>query len=302
MKGLHTLVLSLVYSVALLAQTKNNNMNSIINKVNADRAFFNSLGNSYPSDSSVDITSEPIEGITCYWFMSDNFDENKIIIYLHGGSFALGSIQSHKSMVSHFASALSTKVLFIEYALAPEKPFPNGVHDVLKVYRALFRKYPNAKISIIGDSAGGGLSVSFINMAIKEKLQMPSGVILISPWIYLKCNTESHKNRKKIDPILTKDMLVEYANYYVANNWNEADPSELNFNSFPPLFILVGSNEILFDDAKSFYEKIKPLQSNTKMKEYINQNHVWLLADIKSNGSKNALTDIKEFIIKTTNR
>ena len=206
-------------------------------------------------------------------------------------------------MVSHFASTLFTKVLFIEYSLAPEKPFPNALKDVLNVYRELVRKHPNAKISFIGDSAGGGLSVSLIKMATEEKLKVPLGVILISPWLYLKCNTESHETRKRMDQVLTREMLVEYANYYVANNnWNEADPSQLNFSSFPPLFILMGGNEILFDDSKLFYEKVKPLQSNTKIKEYINQNHVWLLADIKSEGSKNALADINEFITKTTNR
>jgi acetyl esterase/lipase len=204
-------------------------------------------------------------------------------------------------MVSHFASTLSTRFLFLEYALAPEKPFPNGVNDVLEVYRKLINKYPNTKISVFGDSAGGGLSVSFLKKVIQEKLQMPASVILISPWLNLKCNTESYESRKEIDPVLTRDMLLEYANYYAGNDWDKADPNQLNFNSFPPLFILVGSNEILFDDSKFFYEKIKPLQSTTKMKEYKNQNHVWLLTDIKSKASKNALTDIKKFIAKTTN-
>ena len=278
-------------------------MDSILNKVNKldkARESFNSLGNIYPGDSSVGITSESIEGVTCYWFTPGHFDDNRIIIYLHGGSFVLGSIQSHKPMVSHFASAFFAKILFVDYALAPERPFPNGVNDVLKVYRRLIRKYPNAKISIIGDSAGGGLCVSFINRAIKEKLQLPASIIFISPFIYLQCNSESHKTRKNRDPILTTGMLLEYANYYVANNGDEADPGELNFTSFPPLFILVGSNEILFDDSVTFYGKIKPLQPDTKMKEYTNQNHVWLLADIKSESSKTALADMKEFIIKTT--
>lgn len=93
-------------------------------------------------------------------------------------------------------------------------------------------------------------------------------------------------------------MLQEYANYYAADNWNEANPGQLNFNRFPPLFILVGSNEILFDDSVTFYEKIKPVQPDTRMKEYKGQNHVWLLADIKSKASKSALADIKNFITK----
>jgi epsilon-lactone hydrolase len=272
------------------------------NKINTDRAFFDSLGNSYPADSTVKITTEQIAGVTCYWFVPRTFDEVKIIIYLHGGMFGFGSIRSHKPMVSHFASALSAKVLFIEYALAPEKPFPNGLNDAIKVYRELIGKESNSKIVLIGDSAGGGLAVSLIKKATEEKLQVPSCVILISPWLYLKCDTASHETRKKMEQVLTRDMLVEYANYYVANNnWRDADPSQFSLNSFPPLFILVGSNEILFDDSKLFYEKIKPLRSDTKIKEYINQNHVWLLADIKSEGSKNALTDINEFISESTN-
>jgi len=273
-----------------------------LNKVNADRAFFDSLGNSYPADSTVKITSEQIAGVTCYGFVPRTFDEGKIIIYLHGGMFGFGSIRSHKPMVSYFASALSAKVLFIEYGLAPEKPFPNGLDDTIKVYRELIGKGSNSKIILMGDSAGGGLAISMVKVITEEMIHQPSSVILISPWLYLKCDTESHEKRKKIEQILSKDMLVEYANYYVANNdWNEADPGQLTFSSFPPLFILVGSNEILFDDSKLFYEKINPVQPNTKMKEYIDQNHVWLLADIKSGGSRIALTDINEFITKTTN-
>jgi epsilon-lactone hydrolase len=275
-------------------------MDSILDKVNADRAVFNGLGHIYPADASVEISGEPIEDVVCYWFVPDRFDKNKIVIYLHGGMFVLGSIEGYKAMVSHFTSAFSAKILFIEYALAPEKPFPNAVNDILKVYRDLIRRYPDAKITLMGDSAGGGLSATLIKMASEEKLPMPSSVILISPWLYLRGNTESYETRKKMDPILTKDKLMEYGNYYAANNWNEADPGQFTFNGFPPLFILVGSNEILFDDSKLFYEKIKLLQPDTQMKEYENQIHGWPLIDIKSDASVDALTRIEKFITKTS--
>ena len=275
-------------------------MDSILNQVNADRAAFNGLGNIYPADSSVEVSGESIEGVTSYWFAPDGFDKNKIIFYLHGGMFVLGSIETYKAMISHFASAFSAKVLFIEYALAPEKPFPNGINDILKVYREILHRYPDAKITLMGDSAGGALSATLIKIVSEEKLQMPSGVVLLSPWIYLRGNTESYETRKKLDPILTKDKLMEYAGYYAGNNWNEADPGQFTFNSFPPLFILVGSNEILFDDSKLFYEKIKLLQPDTEMKEYENQVHGWPLIDIKSDASKDALTSMQKFITKTS--
>ena len=275
-------------------------MDSILNAVNKDRAVFDGLGNIYPADGSVEISAESIEGVNCYWFVPDRFDKNKIVIYLHGGMFVLGSIEGYKAMISHFASAFSTKILFIEYALAPEKPFPNAVDGILKVYRELVHRYPDTKITVMGDSAGGGLSATLIKMASDEKLPMPSGVVLISPWVYLRGNTESYETRKKMDPILTKDKLMEYADYYAANHWDKADPGQFTFDSFPPLLILVGSNEILFDDSKLFYKKIKLLQPDIQMKEYENQVHGFPLIDIHSDASKDALTMIEKFITKTS--
>jgi monoterpene epsilon-lactone hydrolase len=275
-------------------------MDSILNTVNTDRAAFNGLGHIYPVDASVEISEEPLEGVPCYWFVPDRVDKNKIVIYLHGGMFVLGSIEGYKAMISHFASAFSAKILFIEYALAPEKPFPNAPKEILKVYRELIRKYPDAKITLMGDSAGGGLSATLIKMASEENLPMPSSVILISPWVYLRGNTESYETRKKLDPILTKEKLMEYAGYYAGTHWNEADSGQFTFKNFPPLLILVGSNEILHDDSKLFYEKIKRLQPDTHMKEFENQVHGWPLIDIHSVAAKDAMTDIEMFITKTS--
>jgi len=272
----------------------------VLAKINADRAGFNSLGHIYPVDDSVKIVEETVEGVKCYRFEPSHFDTSKVLIYLHGGMFVLGSIEGYKAMISHFASAFSARILFIEYALAPEKPFPNAVNDILKVYRGLIRRYPDAKVTVMGDSAGGGLSATLIKMSSEEKLPMPSSVILISPWVYLQGNTESYETRKKMDPILTKEKLMEYAGYYVADHWNEADPGQFTFESFPPLLILVGSNEILFDDSKLFYEKIKPSQPDTHMKEYANQVHGWPLIDITSDAAKDAMTSIGKFITKTS--
>jgi acetyl esterase/lipase len=168
------------------------------------------------------------------------------------------------------------------------------------VYRELIQRYPHAKITLMGDSAGGTLSATLIKMASKEGLKMPSCIIFLSPWLYLRGNTESYDTRKKLDPILTKEKLMEYASYYVGNNWDEADPGQFTFNSFPPLLILVGSNEILFDDSTLFYAEIKQLQPETQMKEYENQVHGWPLIDITSDASKNAMTTIEKFIAKTS--
>jgi epsilon-lactone hydrolase len=274
-------------------------MEDALAKLNADRNGFNGLGYIYPVNDSVKFVGEVVEGVQCYRFEPKSFDPNKVLIYLHGGMFVLGSIEGYKSMISHFSAAFSVKVLFIEYSLAPEKPYPKGINDILKVYRAYLRKYPDSKISVMGDSAGGGLAATLVKMVSDEKLKMPSSVILMSPWIYLTCDTESYETRKHLDPILTKEKLVEYGNYYKGDNGTEADPGQYKYESFPPLLILVGTNEILHDDSKLFYEKIKGLQPEIQMKEFENQIHGWPLMDINSDAAKDALATIKLFITKT---
>lgn len=207
----------------------------------------------------------------------------------------MGGINSHQAMVSHLAAATNSRILFIDYALAPENPFPIAVNQILEVYKVLLKDYPESTISFMGDSAGGGLVVSSIYRVNETKLKLPSSIILLSPWLNLKCNTNSYKTRLKKDPILTKEGLLKYAEYYSQSN-RQADPNELLFENFSPTLILVGTNEILFDDAKNFYDYIRTVQTNTKFKEYENQTHVWLLTNISGEKSKETLHDIAQFV------
>ena len=269
---------------------------STMDRVINDRAFFETLGNIYPASPTVKISETTIADVKCYWFEPQNIGTENIMVYVHGGSFALGSINSHQAMVSHIAEHTKMKILFIEYSLAPEHPFPVAIHEIVNVYQTLLRTNPKSKITFIGDSAGGGLTVSSIHAMNKNKLELPLSIVLISPWLNLRCNTNSYKTRQHLDPILTQQNLLEYAQYYIGSNGSLSDPAELLFSSFPPTFLLVGSNEVLYDDAKNFYDEIKPIQSHTTFKVYQNQTHVWLLTDISSDKSKEALQDISDFI------
>ncbi|HEY1056687.1 MAG TPA: alpha/beta hydrolase, partial [Emticicia sp.] len=186
--------------------------------------------------------------------------------------------------------------LFIEYGLAPENPFPVGRNEVIEVYKELLISFPETNIILIGDSAGGGLTVSSVYAMIESELKLPARVMLISPWINLRCNTDSYESRKHLETILTKEGLLKNAAYYAGDNLKSADTSQLVFNSFPPVIILVGSNEILFDDSKNFYESIKAVQPNAQMKEYEGQAHVWMLTDIHSEAAKEALEDMNAFV------
>jgi acetyl esterase/lipase len=269
---------------------------STMQKINGFRAFYETLGRAYPADSSVSVTETAIAGIKSYWFNQRLINQKHIIIYLHGGVYAYGSIGAYRAMLTHLSKSLNSPIVYIEYSLSPEHPFPAANNEILKVYRELQNKYPGYKITIIGDSAGGGLAVSLVHDAQKANLPLPANLALISPWIDLKLVNRSYETKQALDPILTKAFLHDHALYYAGSHLKEADPSEIKFKNFPPVLLLVGTDEILNDDAKNFYAYIKPIQPAAQLKEFEGQKHVWMFSDINAKPSMEAVKDIKAFI------
>jgi acetyl esterase/lipase len=261
------------------------------------RIQFEELGNIYPKETSVKVTPVLINEVSCYWFTPENAIPNKIIVYLHGGAYVLGSIRSHESMVTHISKKLRTNILFIEYALAPEKPYPAGINDVLAVYKELTVTHPGYTIDFIGDSAGAGLLLSATNKMLHQQLPLPRATVMISPWINLDCDNHSYEENAQKDPILSKENLQNRANMYTGNiPLEQSNPHHIPFNNFPPVLIMVGTNEILLDDSSAFYSNIQDKQEKTRLTIYEDQYHVWPLSDIYSEASQNALTEIEAFL------
>lgn len=246
------------------------------------RAFFDGLGQSYAVADSVEVKQQVIENVSCYWFDPKNPLQNKLIIYLHGGAFSWGSIRSHQALVSHIAQETGTEILFIEYSLAPEHPYPAGVLDLLRVYKNILASFPNAEIILMGDSAGGGLIVSSLHKMQKEKIQQPHGVVLMSPWLNLAVNTPSFTNNASLDPVLTAESLKQFAQAYNPASLPEANASTIVFEQFPP--------------ASIFFDRIRKVQPESTLHVFPGQTHVWMLTKIDHPDSRRALTYIKGFL------
>jgi monoterpene epsilon-lactone hydrolase len=285
-----------VLQLSLSTVTAQNVPDSTMQKVKAERAFYETLGKIYAADSTVSVNEATIAGVKGYWFNKDLIGNKHIIIYLHGGVYALGSINTYRAMISHLAKNFNAPILYVEYSLSPEVRFPVANNEVLKVYQELKKKYPDYTFTIIGDSAGGGLAITLVHNCIESHTPLPNSLALISPWVDLKCDNNSYVTKQSVDPVLNQQMLKEHARYYAANNMKEADPSEFRFKQFPPVFLLVGTDEVLNDDSKNFYNYIKPIQAKSKLKEYAGQKHVWPVSNIDSEESKEAIKDINEFI------
>lgn len=217
------------------------------------RELIDSLANFYPSAS--DVTFEPISigGIPAEWSATPNAEPERTILYVHGGGYIIGSLTSHRHLVSEIGRAAGTRVLALDYRLAPEHPFPAAVEDALAGYRFLLASgQPPGSIAIAGDSAGGGLTVATM-VAIRDAgLPQPACGWTLSPWVDLECLGDSITSKSGEDPSLQKPLLLEMARHYL----NGADPRSplaapihADLRGLAPLFIQVGAAEILLDDA-----------------------------------------------------
>ncbi|MDR4953630.1 alpha/beta hydrolase [Chryseobacterium sp. ES2] len=264
-----------------------------------NRTLYDSIGNTYPAAEGVTITTEIINNITCYWFEPENSKSNELVFYIHGGGYAIGSFQSHKAMVSHFAKGLDRTILFISYALAPEKPYPNGLNDILSVYEYAVQKFPMHHFYLFGDSAGGGLAIASVNEINKKNWKTPKAVSVISPWYNLESNNPSFDSRQHLDQILNKEMVKSFAYAYAGTQLSAADPSQLSFTTFPPVFIGVGTNEIMFDDAMNFFDMVYQIQPNSQLKIYGGEGHVLTQLNISSPAAQDLIMNIAYFFNNT---
>ncbi len=263
------------------------------------RSNFANLGSRYEIAANIEIEKELIETVSCYWICERNSRSySKVILYLHGGCYALGSIDSHKALVSHLATETNSTILFIDYSLAPEHVFPAAINEILKIYNYVSNVIKIPDISFMGDSAGPGLITTVVSILNRENNTSSLGrCIMISPWVDLRNTNDSILGNKNRDPVLTKENLDLFASLYIGNNkLSEANPIEKVFGVFPPTLILVGTNEILLDDSKMLYSKIASKQPLAQLTIYENEAHVWLMDNIDTESSKKAIEEIKWFL------
>lgn len=219
-------------------------------------------------------------GVPSEWIDSPD-SGNGIILYLHGGAYALGSIHSHRELIARLVVATNCKALAINYSLAPENPFPAALEDSVQGYTWLLSNgVQPSQISIAGDSAGGGLAIATLIALREQGIPLPAGVFCFSPWLDLTLSGDSVTKNMHLDPILSGSILQKYVNYYIGNHIaNDPLISPLfgDLRGLPPIHLQSGQNEILLDDSVRFYEKAQNAGVDVTLKIWDDMFHVFQL-------------------------
>ena len=177
-----------------------------------------------------------------------------IILYLHGGGYAAGMIKYATSFGGILSKRLGMRVLCIAYRLAPEDPFPAALEDALSAYRYLLQAgYAPKDITLIGESAGGGLVFSLVQYLKQQGIDLPARLVAISPWGDLTLSGSSYAKKRRQDPMLAYKVLAKYAQMYAGQEDVRnplISPVFADLSGFPKTQIYVGSVEMLLDDAR----------------------------------------------------
>jgi len=179
------------------------------------------------------------------------------LLYLHGGGYCVGSPRTHRELAGRLARSAKRTCVVPDYRLAPEDPFPAGLEDALAVYRSLCDTGGEPPV-LAGDSAGGGLALALLLRLRDEGCPLPRRVAVLSPWTDLTLGGASIRDRAGRDPYMSERALAAFADAYVSvgkRDRPEVSPLYADLSGLPPLWIEVGSEEVLFDDAARLHAR-----------------------------------------------
>jgi acetyl esterase/lipase len=230
-----------------------------------------------------DVKVEKIEanGVPAEWTSTPGAARDAAVLYVHGGGYVIGSLDSHRHLVAETGRAANAVALALDYRLAPEHPFPAPVDDALAAYRFLLAQgFKPGRIAIAGDSAGGGLVVAAMAAIRDAGLAQPGCGWCLSPWIDMEAIGESMESIAAADPMVQKPGILDMAGLYL----DGADPRSplaaplyADLTGLAPLLIQVGAAETLLDDAIRLAQRAGAADVRVDLQIWPEMVHVWPL-------------------------
>ena len=274
------------------------------NTIDDERLSYERIMSTLPIDDDIETERVGVNGVAAEWIWAPESDKRRVILYLHGGGYVIGSVRTHRVLLAHLARAAKARVLALDYRLAPETPFPGPIDDTVNAYQWLLSDgIEPANMAIAGDSAGGGLVVAAL-VALKSVGEpLPAAGVCISPWSDMEATGGSMMTNSESDPSVSKERLLKLAGIYL-NGKNPqaplASPIHADLTGLPPLLLQVGSIEVLLDDSTMLKEQAHKAGVSVQMEVWDDMPHVWHhYAPILPEARK-AISKIGEFLLQQT--
>jgi len=252
----------------------------------------------YRVPPSVRISPAKLNGVPGEWLEGTN-PSTAVLLYLHGGGYFACSPESHRPISSSFALE-DFRVFAAEYRLAPEHPYPAALDDATAAYRGLLAEgHAPKSIVIVGDSAGGGLSLCMMVALRDAGVPLPAAAALFSPWTDLAATGESVRTNARRCAMFNGPDIGPSARYYLGSTAPDnplASPLYADLKGLPPLLIHVGADETLRDDSTRLAERARAAGVHVELKIWPVVPHSWQLAPNKIPEARQSLRESAAFL------
>jgi acetyl esterase/lipase len=243
------------------------------------RAALESLTTMVPPPPDLRVTKVSADGVPAEWVAAADARGDRAVLYLHGGGYCIGSLNTHRQLAGDVSRASGARVLLIDYRLAPEHAFPAAVDDATRAYRFLVASGVRpAQTAIAGDSAGGGLTVATLLALRDADGPLPAAGVCLSPWLDLTMSGASMQTKAAVDPMVQRENLQRMAAAYLGATDPKsplASPLFADLRGLPPLLVHVGTAETLLDDSTAFAERARAAGNDVTLDVWDDMVHVW---------------------------
>ncbi len=253
-----------------------------------------------PIPDAVEITAFERDGVTGWWVDSIPGPPDRVGVMLHGGGYWIGSAAGYRAYAAYVSYVTRSRVLVPEYRLAPEHPYPAAIEDSLVAIAEAVREVGAESTFVIGDSAGGGLTLGCMLARQDRGEPRVAANVLVSPWIDLSAAGGSMGSRAETDQPLPRNGFEQAARYYLGDRapseapW--AFPLRADLSGLPPVAILVGTTEALVHDSEALAAKLAAEGVEFDYRAYPEMVHVWPLFSSFLPEGREALLQIAEFV------
>lgn len=240
-------------------------------------------------------------GVPVRWIKAPGARDDRVLIYLHGGGYKMGSLVSHHDLMVRLSYAAGCRVLGVDYRLLPEHAFPEPLLDVLAVYDWLLAQaFEPLQLAVAGDSAGGGLAAATLLALRDRQRDLPAAAVLLSAWTDLSASAESYQTRAAADPIHQRPMILALAEQYLGQSGDPlnplASPLHGDLAGLPPLLLQVGDRETGLDDSILFATKARAAGVEVELQVWPHMIHVFQQFAAELPEAREAIAYIGEFL------